>query len=256
MTKTIETDKDFIEHLTENKFDGALGMKVQSHLVAKGLEIDRANYSPEDSFAELQNGVEQGFKWLGIDPEDPSTKDTPRRFAAMFVGELTRGLNYSFFPKCTATPNGDLVQQNYTHEGKFGNESGSREVNVGGYNQMVLVRDIEIMSLCEHHLQTIDGKCHIAYVPKTSVLGLSKFARVADFFARRPQIQERMTEQIYEALSFILETDDIAVVVDATHFCMRARGAMQSQATTQTNKMGGRFMTHPSLRQEFLDAIR
>jgi GTP cyclohydrolase I len=121
---------------------------------------------------------------------------------------------------------------------------------------MVLVQDIQIMSLCEHHLMPIDGVAHIAYIPNRKLLGLSKFARVAEFFARRPQVQERLTAQIYEALAYILGTQDIAVCIKATHMCMKARGAQQQNSKTVTDRCGGRFLTNPPLRKEFFDAVR
>lgn len=227
---------NFVNSLTDDKCDPKMGELVYSHLIAKNLDW-RRTYAPEAAYEAFELGVKTAFRALGYDPNDPSTKDTPKRFACMAVGELTKGLDYAHFPKCTTTPNGGQAQH-------------------GGYNQMVLVRDIQIMSLCEHHLQTIDGVCHIAYIPSEKVLGLSKFARVADFFARRPQIQERLTEQIFEALVYILGTQDVAVVIDAEHYCMKARGAMQSSARTQTDKMGGRFMDKAPLREELFNAIR
>lgn len=265
MKYTIENDTDFVKALTMDKYDRELGARVREHLTKKGLETNIASaYSPEDAFSFLEDAVRQALLHLGLDPDDPSTMETPRRYATMVVGELTKGLNYDFFPKCTTTPNGFM--ESYWRTSGSGDceveEPGPRdgvwesERRKGAYDQMVLSRSIETISLCEHHLQTIYGHTHIGYIPSTKVLGLSKFARVTDFFARRPQIQERLTEQIYEALSFVLETKDIAVVVDAEHFCMKARGAMQAKATTQTNKMGGRFLTVPALREEFFDAIK
>lgn len=246
---------DYVKSLIEDKCDPTLGSSVYSHLIVKGLDTHMEEYAPEEAVRVLKAGIRDAFRYLGLDPEDPSTKDTPRRFACMMVGELTKGLNYDFFPKCTTTPNGVDRERHDIPKGGL-DSLRDYDTQVGAYNQMVLVKDIQTLSLCEHHLQTIDGVTHIAYIPKTKVLGLSKFARVTDFFARRPQIQERMTEQIFEALCFILETDDVAVVQDATHFCMRARGALQANARTQTNKMGGKFMTQAALREEFLDAIR
>lgn len=267
------TNAKYVTSLTEDKCDPILGAQVREHLEELGLEAANSPISPSEAVEALKVGVQRAFYALGLDPEDPSTKDTPKRFACMMVGELTRGLNYDFFPKCTVTPNGAAKkilidtetkegrELRVIHEAKGTFEYGAAFMHggtdyIGAYNQMVLVRDIQTMSLCEHHLQTIDGVTHIAYIPKTKVLGLSKFARVTDFFARRPQIQERMTEQIHAALCFILDTDDVAVVQDATHFCMRARGAMQANARTQTDKVSGRFMTQPPLRGEFFDAIR
>lgn len=246
----------FVEELNQSKCDPKLGAEVKSHLQKLGLiqvQDDRAlspSYHPELAVQALKTGIHNAFMNLGLDIDnDPSMRDTPRRYAHMLVGELTKGLNFDFFPKCTATPNGETTSHRPLYQEK------TEEITVGAYNQMVLVDNIETMSLCEHHLQTIDGFTHIAYIPGPKVLGLSKFARVTEFFARRPQIQERMTEQIYAALAFILETEDIAVVQRATHFCMRARGARQHSTQTTTDKMGGRFMSNPALRTEFLDAI-
>ena len=223
---------DALRKMTDNKFDPNLGSRIQAHLRATNLEtpsIDK-NYHPLTAEHHLELGVKEAMKHLGLNMDDPSLKDTPARFACMVVGELTKGLCYDLFPKCTTFPA----------------ETGD----------MVLVRNIQVMSLCEHHLQTIDGVAHIAYIPDGNLLGLSKFARVVEFFSRRPQVQERLTAQIYEALCFILKTDNVAVVINATHFCMKARGAMQTNSTTQTDKMGGVFFDNHALRMEVLDAIR
>lgn len=219
-------------NMTAHKVDPELGSKVHKHLLNMGLEtpsIDAA-YHPIAAEHHMELGMREAMKHLGLNMEDPSLKDTPARFACMVVGELTKGLCYDLFPKCTTFP--------------------------AGTRDMVLVRNIQVMSLCEHHLQTIDGVAHIAYIPEENWLGLSKFARIVEFFSRRPQVQERLTAQIYEALSLILKTENVAVVVDATHYCMKARGAMQTNSTTQTDKMGGVFFTNQALRQEVMDAIR
>lgn len=227
--------KDYVLSLTNNKYDPQLGSKVHECLLELGLETPGTGVlesNPEKAFQHLAEGINQGMASLGLYMGDPSLIDTPRRFAAMFVGELTIGLNYNLFPKIKVTPNSM------------------------SYDEMVLVANIQTTSLCEHHLQTIDGVTHIAYIPDKKVMGLSKFARITEFFARRPQIQERMTEQIFASLGLILETHDIAVVQRATHYCMKARGALQHGSQTTTSKMGGRFLTNPALRQEFFHAIR
>ena len=265
----IPRHTDFVKGLVDDKNDPALGYKVRAHLTSLGLEpalVDandmRAHppvYHPKVAYDALKEGIYNAYQHLGLDvARDPSLKDTPKRFAAMFVGELTKGLNYDFFPKCTATPNGVEVKVDIptTSSSVGGSDSGLRVTQVGAYDQMVLVNKIRITSLCEHHLQTIDGFAHIAYVPNEKVIGLSKLARVAEFFAARPQIQERMTDQIYHALSYILGTQNVAVSINATHFCMRARGVKQPESGTTTNKMGGLFMTELGLREEFLNATR
>ena len=263
----MDWNTSFVAGLTDDKCDPALGAKVKNHLRSLGLEntyeatLDHdlalpPTYNPKQAFKALQEGIYRAYKNLNLDVDgDPSIKDTPSRFAKMFVGELTKGLNYDFFPKCTATPNGFEVDA-YPPETQSRIDPAKRKRRVGNYDQMVLVRDITTVSLCEHHLQTIDGMTHIAYIPSKSVLGLSKFARVAEFFAARPQIQERMTEQIQAALCFILETEDVAVVQDSVHFCMRARGAKQPCSRTVTDKMGGRFLTNEALRKEFLGYVQ
>jgi GTP cyclohydrolase IA len=259
MSRDAKTN--FVKSLVDNKIDPHLGFKVYNHLKSKGLETwNESTYQPAVAFKHLEEAIYTAYKSLGLDVDnDDSIKDTPKRFAKMFVGELTKGLNYNFFPKCTATSNGNVLAEEgpETRSIVSSDDDGFTVKGVeGNYDQAVIVKRIRTTSLCEHHLQTIDGFTHIAYIPNTKVLGLSKFARVTEFFAARPQIQERMTEQIYEALSFILETADVAVVQDAVHFCMRARGCKQPESWTQTNKMGGRFLTNPELRREFLDAIQ
>lgn len=278
-------DTDFVKGLIDDKCDPELGAKVRKHLEELGLEtVNPKGYDPQHAFSCLENGIRSAYDSLGLDIGDPSIQDTPRRFAKMFVGELTKGLNYDFFPKCTATPNGrEYFDQKVYERSREGQRPENRPRRlesaspfpfpphdseyfeglakrgatkiIGKIDEAVMVKHIRTTSLCEHHLQTIDGFTHIAYIPGPKVLGLSKFARVVEFFAARPQIQERMTEQIYHALCFILDTPDVAVVVDAVHFCMRARGVRQPESWTQTNKMGGRFMNKPELRKEFLDAI-
>lgn len=220
--------------MARNKINGELGQQVANHLIGLGLEspeaIGRAK-SWGTAHKSLLEGT-RGFLHSLNQLPDPSRDDTPYRVADMYVEDLCWGLDYEKFPKCTATPN-DM-----------------------GYDEMVAVEKIETISLCEHHFQTIYGHTHIAYIPGEKVLGLSKFARITEFFARRPQIQERMTAQISAALKFILNTEDVAVVQKCAHFCMVARGARQSNAQTTTSQMGGKFRSEPALRKEFFDAIK
>jgi GTP cyclohydrolase I len=149
----------------------------------------------------------------------------------MYIDEVYRGLDYANFPKCTVIDN------------KMASE-------------LVCVKEIEVSSTCEHHLVTIDGKATIAYIPSGKVIGLSKINRIVSFFARRPQVQERLTNQVWHALNFILKTDNIAVYIDAVHFCVKARGVRDANSSTITNKLGGEFMKDPSLRAEFMSIAR
>jgi GTP cyclohydrolase I len=121
-----------------------------------------------------------------------------------------------------------------------------------GYDEMVVERNINVQSNCEHHFVVIDGFATVGYIPAAKVLGLSKINRVVEYFAKRPQIQERLTEQIYHALEYILETPNVAVVIDAEHFCVKSRGVEDVGSSTVTSKLGGVFKTDPAARQEFL----
>jgi GTP cyclohydrolase I len=249
---------EYVASLSDDKCDPKLGAAVQKHLQELGLvhpsefPIDASHghprYHPENAVGHIQQGIALGLLNLGLDIHgDPSLKDTPKRYAKMVVGELTKGLNFDFFPKMTVTPNGTPYYDDISKD---------QPPQVRGkYDQMVLVKRSRVISLCEHHLQTIDGYAHVAYIPNEKVCGLSKLSRVVEFFSRRPQIQERLTEQVYHALQFCLGTEDIAVVVEAAHYCMKARGAMQQDASTTTDKMGGKFMTNPALREEFFDRV-
>jgi GTP cyclohydrolase I len=169
---------------------------------------------------------------LGLNMTDDSLRETPQRVAKMYCEELFKGLNYANFPRCTTVENKMQV------------------------DELVTVHEVDVLSMCEHHFVPFVGKASVGYLPRTRILGLSKIPRVVDFFCRRPQIQERLTSQIYWALATILETFDIAVVIRAEHMCMRLRGVRQAGSFTTTSKMGGRFMEKPELRQEFLELTR
>lgn len=169
---------------------------------------------------------------LGLDLTDDSLHDTPKRVAKMYVQELFRGLKEESFPKITVIAN---------------------KMN---YDQMVLVKDINVISLCEHHFVTIHGTATIAYIPSCGVIGLSKINRIADYFARRPQVQERLTKQIADCLSFILKTEDVAVYIQAKHYCVISRGVEDLNSETITSDLRGAFKTHPETRAEFLRACR
>jgi GTP cyclohydrolase I len=212
--------------------DPQLGNKIHEILKAKGIETPISGEPWVNSEGYIDTQVFNILTSLGLDLNDDSLKDTPKRVAKMFCYEVFEGLNYENFPKCTAIE------------------------NKMGYDEVILVRNNVVRSTCEHHLQPIYGRASIAYIPDKRVLGLSKFARVVDFFASRPQVQERLTEQVHTALSFILGTEDIAVVVEADHFCMRLRGVEEACSDTITSKLGGRFRTNDALRAEVMGFVR
>jgi GTP cyclohydrolase I len=149
----------------------------------------------------------------------------------MYVNEIFWGLDYEAFPKCTTVD------------------------NKMKYDEMVIERNVNVQSNCEHHFVVIDGVATVGYIPKQKVLGLSKINRIVEYFSKRPQIQERLTEQIYHALQFILDTDNIGVVIEAQHYCVKSRGVEDVGSSTVTSKLGGCFKTEPSVRAEFMNIV-
>lgn len=218
-----------------SKSDPTLGAKVHQHLLAQGVEtpmIDAVVRSDNKQKVEkLTSLFTEVWTTLGMDLTDDSLCDTPARMAKMYVNEIYYGLDYDLFPKCTAVE------------------------NKMRYDEMVVESNISVQSNCEHHGVVISGKACIAYIPKGRVLGLSKLNRIVEFFAKRPQIQERLAEQIYHALTFILETPDVAVRIHAEHYCVKSRGVRDEDSSTITSKMGGVFKTNATTRAEFLNNL-
>lgn len=165
---------------------------------------------------------------LGMDLNNDSLKDSPKRIAKMYVTEVFKGLKKENFPKITVIEN-DMK-----------------------YDQMVVIRDVTILSTCEHHFVTIHGTATIAYIPKDRVIGLSKINRIADFFSRRPQVQERLTKQVADCLVEVLQTEDVAVHINARHYCVISRGVQDSHSTTVTSDLRGDFKKRLETRTEFL----
>lgn len=216
------------------KCDAELGQEVRQHLIEIGIEtpmVDR-NYDKDFKFRTIERSIEDIMTVLELDLNDDSLIDTPKRVAKMYLNEFYRGLDYNNFPKCTTIDN--KMQ----------------------YNGMLVEQNIKVMSNCEHHLVTIDGIAAVAYIPKNKVIGLSKLNRIVDFFSRRPQVQERLTNQIWHTLNFLLETDDIAVYIDAIHYCVRSRGVEDANSSTVTSKLGGSFWTEDATRAEFMSIAR
>jgi GTP cyclohydrolase I len=218
----------------KNKCDPELGRKVHEYLVKKGVETpiidNKLNRTTKieiikQKFADIMEA-------LGLDLSDDSLAETPKRVAKMYVTEIFWGLDYEAFPKCTTVEN---------------------KMN---YDEMVVARNIIVMSNCEHHFVTIDGLATVAYVPNKKVLGLSKINRIVEYFAKRPQIQERLTEQIFHALCYILDTENVAVMIQAKHYCVASRGVEDTGSITVTTKLGGGFKTDPAARNEFLSIAR
>lgn len=188
--------------------------------------------TPENQIRCITGQFTKIMATLGLDLEDDSLKDTPKRVAKMFVNEWFAGLHPTLnFPRITAVE------------------------NKMGYNQMLIERDIKVHSVCEHHFVPIVGVAHVAYIPKDKVIGLSKINRIVDYYSRRPQIQERLTEQIWLKLTELLGTKDVAVVVKAQHFCVIMRGIKDVNSSTITSKLGGSF-ENTEARSEFFNLIK
>lgn len=208
--------------------------KVQAALLARGLEtpMQANSLSSAERKTQIEHHMQQILTLMSLDLTDDSLADTPRRVAKMYVDEVFSGLDYANFPKITVID------------------------NKMGFDEMVRVQDISLTSTCEHHLVTIDGVATVAYLPKTKIIGLSKINRIVRFFAQRPQVQERLTQQVLVALQTLLETDDVAVKMDAVHYCVKSRGVMDSTSSTTTTALGGKFKSNPPTRAEFLQQIR
>jgi GTP cyclohydrolase I len=203
---------------------------VQAALIEKGLETPMIEneLSRDQKVERIQAAMTDVVETLGLDLTDDSLMDTPHRIAKMYVDEIFSGLDYSSFPKITVIEN---------------------KMNV---DEMVKVKEIDLTSTCEHHFVTIDGFASVAYIPNDKIIGLSKINRLVRFFSQRPQVQERLTQQVLVALQALLGTDNVAVRIDAAHYCVKARGVMDSNSSTQTTAVGGLFKSDDRVRGDFL----
>lgn len=199
--------------------------KTETPMIDNGLSDGQKITAIEHYFSLIMQA-------LGMDLKDDSLVETPKRLAKMYVKEIFAGLNKNNFPKMT------------TIENKM------------GVDEMVIVKDIKVMSVCEHHFQTIHGVAHIAYIPKDKIIGLSKLNRIVDYYSRRPQVQERLTKQVADCLVGVLGTDNVAVHMNAKHYCVIARGIQDQNSTTTTCDLRGAFRDDQKVRGEFLSQIK
>ena len=195
------------------------------------LREDAFKMDNEDKIKNIQKHVEGIMHTLGLDLNDDSLSGTPLRVAKMYVNEIFAGLNDKHKPKMS------------TFENKY------------KYGEMLVEKNITVYSTCEHHLLPIVGKAHVAYISSGRVVGLSKMNRIVDHFAKRPQVQERMTMQIVKELQKALNTDDVACVIDAKHLCVNSRGIRDIESSTVTSEFGGQFKNQ-NIKKEFLDYIK
>ncbi|WPR73254.1 GTP cyclohydrolase I FolE [Flavobacterium sp. NG2] len=195
------------------------------------LREDAFDISDEEKIEKIKKDVENILQTLGMDLTDDSIKGTPNRVAKMFVKEIFGGLNPSKKPKASTFEN------NYK------------------YGEMLVEKNITLYSTCEHHLLPIIGRAHVAYISSGTVIGLSKMNRIVEHFAKRPQVQERLTMQIVQELQEALGTEDVACVIDAKHLCVNSRGIKDIESSTVTSEFGGKFKEDKT-RREFLDYIK
>jgi GTP cyclohydrolase I len=207
---------------TEHEIGHILSKVTATPYAANGLSAEQKIDRIAGHFTEI-------LKTLGMDLSNDSLRDSPKRIAKMYVNEIFKGLDESNFPRITTIDNGMK------------------------YDQMLMVRDISVISTCEHHFATIDGKATVAYIPNQDVIGLSKINRIVDFFSRRPQVQERLTKQIAECLEAVLQTENVAVHINAKHYCVISRGIEDHSSSTITSDLRGAFRNDPRTRAEFLD---
>ena len=220
--------------IDRKKTDVCLGLQVRDYLIEKGVEtpMQTEKVSSQEQKSTIERAVDTIMITLGLDLADDSLKETPRRIAKMYVDEIFAGLDYTNFPKITTI-------ENKMH-----------------YSTFLLERNIAVKSVCEHHFVAFMGVAYVAYIPSSKVIGLSKINRIVEFFSRRPQVQERLTEQIFHTLCYVLETDNVAVVMKAEHFCVKLRGVEDVNSDTITAKLGGAFYEKADLRNEFYQTIK
>jgi GTP cyclohydrolase I len=194
------------------------------------LRDDAFNLSNDEKIEIIKDDIRHIMETLGLDLTDDSLNGTPNRVAKMFVNEIFGGLNPNKKPRAS------------TFDNKY------------KYGEMLVEKNITVYSTCEHHLLPIVGKAHVAYISNGTVVGLSKMNRIVDYFAKRPQVQERLTIQVVKELQKVLNTDDVACVIDAKHLCVNSRGIRDIESSTVTSEFGGKFKEKDT-RREFLDYI-
>ena len=195
------------------------------------IRADAFDISDEEKIEKIQESVKDILITLGMDLTDDSMQGTPKRVAKAFVNEIFMGLNPANMPKASTFDN------NYN------------------YGEMLVEKNIVVYSTCEHHLLPIIGRAHVAYISDGKVIGLSKMNRIVEYFSKRPQVQERLTMQIVQAMQEALGTQDVACIIDAKHLCVNSRGIKDIESSTVTAEFGGKFKEKDTKR-EFLDYVK
>lgn len=216
-------------HSDENKDE--IGENHVATSANTPLRSDAFDIDDDAKIESIKKDVENILLTLGMDLTDDSIKGTPNRVAKMFVKEIFGGLNPGRKPGSS------------TFENKY------------KYGEMLVEKNITVYSTCEHHLLPIVGRAHVAYISNGTVVGLSKMNRIVDYYAKRPQVQERLTMQIVQELKKVLDTEDVACVIDAKHLCVNSRGIRDIESSTITSEFGGKFKNE-NVKREFLDYIK
>jgi GTP cyclohydrolase I len=217
--------------IENNDFHDEIGENHIATSATNPLREDAFNLSDDKKIELIKKDVENILFTLGMDLTDDSLKVTPNRVAKMFVKEIFGGLNPQKKP------------------------SSSTFLNHYNYGEMLVEKNITLYSTCEHHLLPIVGRAHVAYISNGTVVGLSKMNRIVDYFAKRPQVQERLTMQIVQELQKVLNTEDVACIIDAKHLCVNSRGIRDIESSTVTAEYGGKFKDD-KIKREFLDFIK
>ncbi len=225
ITLNIPPEKKFFDLRVETNGEGLDPSDIETP-----MRVDAFAISNEEKIQQIEKHFRGIMETLGLDLNDDSLKGTPQRVAKMFIKEIFSGLDPKNKPKIT------LFKNKYK------------------YNQMLVEKDITFYSNCEHHFVPIIGKAHLAYISTGNVIGLSKLNRLVQYYAKRPQVQERLTVQIAKELQTALQTEDVAVLIEAKHFCVSSRGIQDQNSATVTSFFGGKF-SQDALRVEFLQYI-
>jgi len=222
-----------LENLTtaelQSIFDD-MGDEHGAYAIDTPMRPDAFDMSEDEKIEKIQDHFKAIMEIMGLDLEDDSLKGTPYRVAKMYVKEIFFGLNPAHKPKIA------LFENKYR------------------YNQMLVEKNIIVQSTCEHHFLPIYGRCHVAYISNGQVIGLSKINRIVQYFSKRPQVQERLTMQILDELKRVLQTEDVAVYIDARHMCVSSRGIKDTSSSTVTSAYAGKF-AEETTKNEFLSSV-
>jgi GTP cyclohydrolase IA len=217
--------------INNEEFQDEIGDNHISSSAKNPVREDAFDISDDEKISSIKKDVENILLTLGMDLTDDSLKGTPNRVAKMFVKEIFGGLNPA------KKPNASTFENNYK------------------YGEMLVEKNITVYSTCEHHLLPIIGRAHVAYISNGRVVGLSKINRIVEFYAKRPQVQERLTMQIVQELQIALNTEDVACIIDAKHLCVNSRGIKDIESSTVTSEFGGKFKEEQT-RRELLEYIK